>query len=288
MKKLALLLAIATASQLDERDQNIPVNDRLFAEAETVSTLQSLNLQEISGIEESQANPGMFWGHNDSGDKARFFLFDQFGEIKSTYFLENAKNRDWEDITLVRDPAGVSLIIGDFGDNLAARNDLQLYKIPEPKYTGEKEVYIKQDNYEVMSFSYKEGPRDAETLMYDFISDSLILVTKREDSVLVYQFAFQSGDTLELKSKGILPFTSFTGGDIRKSGEILMKNYNSVFYWKPTSGSTLMNLLNGPHFRIPYLREPQGESICWTSEGFYTITEKFEEMDQILFFYPEK
>jgi hypothetical protein len=45
-------------------------------------------LQEISGIIPSTYHEGMFWLHNDSGDKAQIYLIDSLGKLRHICYLE--------------------------------------------------------------------------------------------------------------------------------------------------------------------------------------------------------
>ena len=66
-------------------------------------------------------------------------------------------------------------------------------------------------------------------------------------------------------------------GDISKSGDaVLLKTYNSVWYWKRSMGRSIQEVLMETPTRVTtYIREPQGEAVCWDWEdkGFYTLGE---------------
>lgn len=286
MKKLfPLFLLLTFCSKMeDNRDKSISLNHEVFEPGSITGIFSSAKLIEISGIENSYVNPGYFWGHNDSGDTSQLILFDLQGEVLKESFLSNARNIDWEDITAYQDSVGSWLIIADIGDNMAQRDTLTLYKIKEPTLSDTSNLVLAEE----MTLSYAEGPRDAETLFYDFQSGNLILVTKREEDVLVYEFRFEANTHKTINSLGSLPFRNFTAGDANEAGEILVKNYDNIFYWSAKPGRLVENLLNGPDFRIPYKREPQGEAICWFESDFITSTEKNELHDQHIFMYRKK
>jgi hypothetical protein len=87
----------------------------------------------------------VYWIHNDSGDRARFFAVSGDGkavmpagmraEDYQGIAVANAKNSDWEDIARDRD----TLYLSDMGNNGNARRDLGVYvvKEPDPRRTTE-------------------------------------------------------------------------------------------------------------------------------------------------------
>lgn len=100
-------------------------------------TIRKEALSELSGLAASRQYPGIFWGHNDSGDSARFFGLRADGKVVAEITVRDAKNHDWEDIAL----NGSTLYITDMGNNNNARENLCVYKIEEPNPTrGDQKV----------------------------------------------------------------------------------------------------------------------------------------------------
>lgn len=102
---------------------SVPIQTDMFQE---VSLLPDI-LKESSGLEVSHS--GMFWSHNDHQGAASLYGFDSTGQLLRTLQISNATNEDWED--LAQDGAG-NFYIGDFGNNDNDRQDLTIYKIPNP------------------------------------------------------------------------------------------------------------------------------------------------------------
>ncbi len=66
------------------------------------------------------------WTHNDSGNKPILYLLDSASfDIKRKVVIQNATNRDWEDLAM----DGKYFYIGDFGNNEGDRKDLKIYRI---------------------------------------------------------------------------------------------------------------------------------------------------------------
>ena len=91
----------------------------LFSEQQVVATITDERLVEVSGLEQSYANPGYLWVHNDSGHDPIIYLIDQKGSIQMEVELKGVKNRDWEDIVTVEENGGSWVYIAEIGDNRA-------------------------------------------------------------------------------------------------------------------------------------------------------------------------
>jgi hypothetical protein len=106
-------------------------------------------IDEMSGIARSRTYEGVYWVHNDSGDRARIFPIRLDGSVIIPPFvsrrdssnrpedpsvvyegiqIEGAANIDWEDIAI----DGDTLYIADVGNNANARRDLAVYVVKEP------------------------------------------------------------------------------------------------------------------------------------------------------------
>jgi hypothetical protein len=88
---------------------------------------------------------------------------------------------------------------------------------------------------------------------------------------------------------GSLPLTQIVAGDVSPDGrEILLKNYNHIYYWNNAAGrSAVLALLHEKPVEVPYEEEPEGESIAWARDGsgFFTISERNPGKKSYLYFY---
>ncbi|MFC1508902.1 kelch repeat-containing protein [Candidatus Omnitrophota bacterium] len=250
-------------------------------------------ISEASGIAASRKNEDVLWTHNDSGDSNRIFALDTQGRHLGVYTIEGADNRDWEDMAVGPGPvAGQHYIyIGEIGDN-SAQHDLKLiYRVPEPDvHANQSPIDTTITGVETITFQYPDGNRDAETLMVDPLTKDIYVVSKREYSVRVYLATFPQSttETIILDHAATLPLSLMVGGDISASGlEILMKSYDYMFYWSRTPEQSLPQVLENEPVIVPYIREPQGEAVCWASDGmgYYTISEEYQRSAH-LYFYP--
>ena len=62
--------------------------------------LASKKIDEASGIAPSHRNKGVFYVHNDSGDRPRFYAIDETGRDLGRYLLQGIVAEDWEDMAV--------------------------------------------------------------------------------------------------------------------------------------------------------------------------------------------
>jgi hypothetical protein len=294
--RFLILFTLCITTCIKQPAQNHPEHDQ-FKPGVVVGSITNSELDEISGLAASVGNPGCFWVHNDSGDDARVFLIDTIGNTIVTVNLAGISNRDWEDITIGPGPLpGASYIyIAETGDNAARHNYKSVFRFKEPIIsTQETNQSITIANVDVITFQYEDGRRDAETLMIDQIAKDLYIVSKREDSVRVYMLPYPQSlvDTIVVESQLQLPFSMATGGDISADGfEILIKNYQKVYYWKREPDETIISALSKVPAEMPYIIEQQGEAISWlrNGQGYVTVSEAgFGKSDVGIYFYKRK
>ncbi len=252
-------------------------------------------LTEASGIAASRKNPGVLWTHNDSGGKSRLFALDTNGRYLGSYYIAGARNRDWEDIAVGPGPTeGESYIyIADIGDNSAQYDTKYIYRIPEPRVSvSQTPLDTVLYGAERLPFQYPEGNRNAETVMVDPLTRDLFVISK-ERYTCVYRAAWPQTfyptptlhvDTLAFETR--LPLSTVVGGDISPDGLwILIKRKDHIFYWKREAGETIRDAFQKSPKFVPYVKEPQGEAVCWAADlsGYYTIS---EGLFPHLYFYP--
>ena len=274
-------------------EERASLNNGLFEEPKQLAELTDSRLKEPSGIAASVKNRGLLWTHNDSGNSASVFLIDENLSVRLTCKLNGVRNRDWEDIAVGPGPEkGKSYIyVGDIGDNYGMFPVKYIYRFPEPEFKeGETEVVITK--FDTLTFRLEDGSKDTETLMVDPITKKIYVVSKREDPVWVYELdeSQQPNDTLTARKLFSLPYSRIVAGDFSADGkELLLKNYQQVFYWK-IEGTDLKKSLTLKPTLLPYNEEPQGEAITFKHDGsgYFTLSEKFGKFRSYLYFYRRK
>jgi len=258
--------------------------------------LEVEGLDEASGLANSRSNPEFLWSHNDSGGDPTLYLLTTAGADSGRYQLDGTQNIDWEDMAIGAGPIdGVNyLYAADIGDNRATRESLSIYRTPEPNVSfrfrtvtiGSQQRQVQIDlpadttlgNIEVINYRYEDGARDAEALMVDPTTKDIFIITKREPSVILYKLPFPQ-NTIETDTAirvAVIPYTFITAGDISLDGsEVLIKNYQNVYYWQKSGNETIEELLATPAIRLDYIQEPQGEAIAWKANGtgYFTLSE---------------
>jgi hypothetical protein len=282
-----LLLVISCSSK-----QTGISND--FLPGEKVAELKDKHLGEVSGLANSITNPNLFWTLNDSGNKPNVFLIDKDLQIKTTYTLQGVKNRDWEDIAVGAgpDPTKNYVYVAEIGDNSAAHKLKFIYRFEEP-IADPLNGNVPISNFDTITFKLPDEQKDTETLMIDPATKDLYIVSKREDPVYVYQikYPYSTKDTITAERLFSLPLTQIVAGGFSPDGnQVLMKNYNHIYYWANPSKKPVTEVLREAPLEIPYEVEPQGESISWSRDntGFYTLSEKNKGKKSFLYFYRRK
>jgi hypothetical protein len=259
-------------------------------------------INEASGVVASRRNRDVLWTHNDSGGQSAIYAFSSNGTHLGVYRLDGTTNRDWEDIALGYNDStdAYYIYVGDIGDNAGVFVDKYILKIEEPAVSSSQApVDTTLYGAETITFTYPAGIRyNAETLMVDPFNNDLYVITKRGggNPDLVFRAAYpqSTSQPIVMEQVGTLtiPVASVTvGGDISPSGvEVLTKTYASVYYWRRQPGQALWDALANMGVGVPYVQEPQGEAVCWKSNGmgYYTVSEEPGGVPAHLYHYPRE
>jgi len=174
---------------------------------------------------------------------------------------------DWEDIAI----RGRTLYVGDIGDNAAQREAVAIYRFAEPA-PGTSTVPADR-----IVLRYPDGARDAEALLIDPRTGTVVIVTKdiggRSDVYIAGRRGLRKALTLRL---GI--GQPVTAGDVSADGRtIVLRSYDRAFVWTKRRSEPIATALR----RAPctagtdLLAEGQGEALALTRNGraFYTVPE---------------
>ena len=139
------------------------------AEAETLPAEEVCRFQDPQIVESSGlvARDGLFLTVNDSGDSGRVFVVDArtCRTVGSTTWSD-----DVEDVEAIA-PDGDGVLVGDIGDNLAARQSVRLLQVP----AGRGERTVTPTTYEI---TYPRGARDAEALLVQPETGQVFIASK--------------------------------------------------------------------------------------------------------------
>lgn len=175
----------------------------------------SAEANESSGLAKVHGKNSL-WTNNDSGGKPELYEIDSTGKLLSTRKINDAQNKDWEDLTT--DKKG-NVYIGDFGNNSNSRKDLKVYIVPE-----------NDTRTETISFKYEDQttfPPSAKLLNFDceafFYHDNFLYLFSKNrgssKSVKLYKLSATPGNYSIAATDSITIKTQVTSADISPDGK---------------------------------------------------------------------
>ena len=198
-------------------------------------------LKEASGLAASIRYPGFLWTLNDSGHPADLFLLDSTAATNHVFRLSKIENRDWEDIAIGPGPeAGVNYIyVGEIGDNDQRYPLKYIYRFPEPSVD---QGGVIQD-FDTLVVRLSDQVRDTEALMVDPVTKNLYLVSKREETVGLYEISFPfNQDTLTAIRVASLPLKTIVAADISPDGQARARKLFAQVLDAPGGGLQIMTI----------------------------------------------
>jgi hypothetical protein len=244
-------------------------------DAWTVHSLRDPALSESSGLVRSRAHGGVFWTHNDSGDRPRIFAVDASGETLAEFEVAGAAHVDWEDIAI--DDAG-HLWIGDFGNNDNERRDLVVYRVPEPDPHGGSGT---AEADRALRFRYADQTAWPDRSRLDFDAEALfwldgalwIFTKHRSDTqTTLYRLATDANEAeqvleprarIDLGGEPSRLFGNTTAADASPDGRwIALLTYRAVHLWQ-RSGDLPVPAGPVARIRLDPRRTRQVESLAW-------------------------
>ncbi len=238
--------------------------------------ITTASASELSGLVRSRSQPGVLWTHNDSGDRARLLAVGDDGRLRGEFTVPGAVNVDWEDIAI----RGRTLYIADIGDNVAARTSVTVYRVAEPRVADGARSTAPATPIELR---YPRGPRDAEALLVDPVSGSLVIVEKRFDGRSgVYVADRPTGgavSTLRMSGRLSLGLAELvTAADVSADGRTLaLRTYTTLLVWSRRRGESVAAALRRRPCAsdVDFEGEGQGEALALSGSGrsAYTVPE---------------
>lgn len=255
--------------------------------------IDTIEIDEVSGMIASRSYPGYAWVHNDSGNDPELILIRlSDGKILCRYKDLDIQNVDWEDIAAYRDKNGKNwLVIGDIGDNQQLRSSMTLYYLEEPYYQDSMEGSVRIVEFDERSrhFIYPDGAFDAEALFIDPDRGDAYIITKRDSRSRVYGIPYKEDYTQWDTAIfcGSFPFNGVTAADVKFDARILVvRTYLDIFTWHWEFGSDIRQVMAGiPNKPFYDQSEPQGEAITWSidDKSYYVLSEKLFGIQPVLY-----
>ncbi len=260
-----------------------------YHEPEAYFTLRDPEITESSGVAASARADDLFFTHNDSGDTARFFAVDDHGCTQAVFDLADRGTIaiDWED--MARGPkvdGKPTLVLADIGDNFAARPNVVVHRVVEPKVkrrpsSADPAVACPPARARTVAattfeLTYEDGPRDAEALLVDPRTGRLYVVTKVGSGAAALYAAPERLSRKRpnvLRNVAVVPgITNATAGDIDPDGSrLVLRTYDSAYEFEIPDGDVAAAFANEPR-KITLPSMPQGEAIAYTSDSRAWVT----------------
>lgn len=255
----------------------------LLGQSLTLRELASLPnvLPESSGIELNDRNT--IWSHNDGGNPPALYELDTLGNLLRTITILNTSNDDWEDIT--QDDEG-NIYIGGFGNNSNTRQNLKIYKIPNPAtFSGDS---IQPD---LIYFSYPDQtafPPPASELHFDmeamiWLNDSLYLFSKNRTDPFdgftkIYRLPDKPGTYIAAKGDSFYtgpgPAISYwiTAADISPDDKkLVLLSHDKLWLFSCFEGA---GFFDGDVQQLALGSFTQKEAVCFINEDELYITDE--------------
>jgi hypothetical protein len=256
--------------------------------------IENEDLIEASGLARSQRDPEILWSINDGGSKPRIFAIDGTGAHRGRIKLEDARNRDWEDIASFTLDGKPWLLVADIGDNDGKRKKASFYVVAEPDLAEDDKV--REEPAWRVEFRYPDGPRDAEAVAVDTVNERVLILTKRDLPPVLYEVPLRPAtedtvtaarlgqiDSLPIPSRQDVDQAIFTkdwhwqptGMDLSPDGRLaVILTYRAVYVFRVEPDAALYDTLSGQAYAFGLGNFRGAESVAFSADSasiFVTI-----------------
>lgn len=232
------------------------------------------SVPESSGVAFGRRDPSVIWTHNDSGGEARIYAVTPGGDALGDVRVSGAENVDWEDMEIAACQEGSCLYLADVGDNAETRDQVVVYRVPEPAPTDEATAAAT-----VLPMRYPDGPRDAEAI-FVLPGEGLHVVSKgRSDPAALYRYPgpLRAGEVVTLEWVRDVtdgrpgPADQVTGASTSPDGTaVALRTYTALHLYAVQDDSLSERPLLSQSLRT--LLEPQGEAVGLGEAGLVALT----------------
>jgi hypothetical protein len=256
-----------------------------WSNAEYAGVFTDPDLDEVSGLAASRAQPGRYWAEDDSGNGEKLMLIQGDGTRVATLRVTGASNVDWEDLDSFDFNGKHYLLVADTGDNGGIRKVLSLLVFEEPAHPQDGDSISPAWTIE---FRWLDGARDCEAAAVDPIKGEVLLISKKRVPPELFSLPLQHTDKeLTAKLVGTLPGivqpseadlrrnpvygryrSQISGADVSPNGRVLaVLNYRALYLFVRRPDQTWGSALKqGPaSLDFPWL--PQAEAVAFSLDG---------------------
>lgn len=268
-------------------DTNGAASESAYAAPEMIGKIQTEDVKESSGLAASKCQENILWTHNDAGRGALIYALGTDGRLLGTWKVPNAQNTDWEDMAAHKEGGKCFLYIGDIGDNDQARNELTVYRVPEPTVSTAEAAGspASAEAPELMRFSYPDSRNNAEALLVHPQSGDIFVLTKTNkgpSSVYKIGPAFGSAAAAIAQKLGEISVPSnpegrLTGGAFAPDGtRVLLCDLKNGYELNLPAGAAADDIWKQKPTVVNLGDRPQGEAVSYSADGtaIYASSEK--------------
>ena len=227
---------------------------------------------EASGLARSTTTPGLFFVVDDATGTDMVAAIDAAGKVVSRIRVDGMDAGNAEALSVARCGAGSCLYVGDIGDNAAARDDITVYRMPEPA-RGDTSATA-----EAWPYRYPDGAHNAESMIAD--GDRIVIITKPDEGKAAHRIYTgpAGGGELALVRTFRPPapehplqsaFTGTVATDASFDGHrVLLLTYDQVIsYRAPAGPADPADFPTWPHEELPMPGLDQAEGITGLADG---------------------
>ena len=232
-----------------------------------LNLIASLNndLDEASAVEMVKGSP-LLWTIEDAGNKNNIYGVDLKGNIVKDIDIDNAENKDWEDLT--SDHLG-NLYIGDFGNNNKKRDLFTIYKIKDVAHLAD------ETQAEMIHFKLPKKVKSEDFEAFFLHENSFYIFSKENNSSILLKVPNSVGEhTAELVSDFNLEgkHHKITSAAVSPDGKtVVLLNHDKL--WKLTNFNS-NNFLKGTIEEQKFEHDSQKEGICFKDNNTVYITDE--------------
>lgn len=266
-----------------------------FVNGVQVGTVAHGLLTEVSGIAASRDNPGVIWVHNDSGGLARLWALNTQGTHLGTYNLTGATARDWEDMAIGPGPVRRQdyLYVADTGNNDGLTDfTFTIYRVAEPNVSPDQDpVDVNLSGVDALLVRYPDSlHHGCETILVDPLTGDIYLCTRDrwgDDNGVMKVYHYPEPNHIpdveytmqHVADVQLIDGEMAVGGDVSLDGRVILirtkGDATRALAWQREPGGELWQAFDNPMCIVPQIDEPQGEAICFETNGcgYYTVSE---------------
>lgn len=247
------------------------------------AVLASRRTTESSGVAPSTLVRGVYWTHNDSGDRPYLYATDSTGRDLGAVRIGGAETTDWEDLAAgdcVVVP-GPCLYVGDIGDNRGRRRSIVIYRLREPAPPrGPADTLRVVPLLDSIVLVYPDRAHDAEALAVTRAGELLVITKERAGPAVLFRASGARGNGARLLRRvgalamrtGLVTGRVVTGATLAPDeGLLAVRTYVSIHLFRLAGDSAPVPLTGASGMSIPVV-EAQGEAVAFDGPDRLVLT----------------